>query len=108
MVAEVVYGHLAVVKSPEVADQGNALVDISWLMPIADEGTAQSLRDCLNGRIGESLRRQAQGRYAGAPQCGAKPRLRPSSVPERIRFPSPERQYSKTKPRWLAPAGLCF
>ncbi|UVW29855.1 hypothetical protein [Massilia sp. H6] len=69
--------------------------------------TAQSLRDCLNGRIGEALRLQAQGRYAGSPQCGEKPRLRPSSVPDEDTVPGAETQDSNTKPARLAPGGLC-
>jgi hypothetical protein len=50
----------------------------------------------------------AQRRCAGAPRCGAKPRLRPSSVPDEDSMPSVRMQYSKTKPHRLAPAGLYF
>ena len=52
------------------------------------------------------MRLPAQGRCAGAARCATKPRLCPSSVPERIRFPPSVAKYSKTKPRRLAPARL--
>lgn len=74
-------------------------------LPVSSK--AQSLRDCLNGGIGEALRLQAQGRYAGSPQCGEKPRLRPSSVPDEDTIPGAETQDSNTKPARLAPGGLC-
>jgi hypothetical protein len=69
---------------------------------------AQSLRDCLNGRIGEALRLPAQGRCAGAPRCDAKPRLRPSSVPDEDPIPGAATKYSKTKPADLRRQGLLF
>lgn len=66
---------------------------MGWWLPVSC--TAQSLRDCLNGRIGEALRLQAQGRYAGSPQCGEKPRLRPSSVPDEEPIPGAGTQVEK-------------
>ena len=68
----------------------------------------QSLRDCLNGRIGEPLRLPAQGRCAGSPRCGENSRLRPTSVPDVDPISSAHASIQKQSPAGLRRRGFVF
>ncbi|SFD48596.1 hypothetical protein SAMN05216204_12641 [Massilia yuzhufengensis] len=84
---------------PNTVFKNKALQACAWRP--GPQRQAQALRACLNGRIGEALRLQAQGRYAGAPRCGAKPRLRPSSVPDEDTIPGAQHSIQKQSPLGL-------
>lgn len=61
------------------------------------DGSLGIFSDCLFRRIGEPSRLPAQGRCAGSPRCGDKPRLRPTSVPDVNSISICSCEYSKTK-----------